>query len=276
MRRAVTACVAAIIVVLSAPRPAQASPASVEQQLLSLINEGRLATNLLMHQGLRSVARVHSQDMDKADGLNHHGAAGRFDRASPDPRETNGAPDDGFTGLWCENVAWVGGGEEKDVAKRMYDGWVASPPHDGCMNNLLMTVAGLGVYSRNGEWWATLEASQDLTLPGLGDPPAGEAAPTEPPVVATPDVTSTPHATTVPERRSEVTVAAKTPPVPDPTAAAVAGPRKRPAFAAPFRPPPNNPGPDWLEFTAAGAVLAGMSAAWITSRGRRIGNVFAH
>src|SRR5262245_45423679 len=105
--------------------PARSSAqASIEYELLGLVNGGR-SHALAMHSGLVGPARSHSRSMSST-GLNHNGAQGRISGADPDPYESNGAPDDGFTGTWCENVAYVSGVPEGSVAQRIYDGWVNS------------------------------------------------------------------------------------------------------------------------------------------------------
>jgi hypothetical protein len=115
--------------------------------------------------------------------LNHNGAAGRIGSAQPDPAEPNGAPDDGFTGTWCENVAYVRGADDSEVPQRIYKAWQDSPSHNRCMNNSTMTVAGVGMYyeSSTNKWWATLELAEDRTLPGT-TPQTAEPSPTPVPI----------------------------------------------------------------------------------------------
>ncbi|MGH2759027.1 MAG: CAP domain-containing protein [Actinomycetota bacterium] len=133
------------------------------------------------HSGLRSAGRDHSREMASDQELNHTGAAGRIGAAQPDPAEPNGAPDDGFTGTWCENVAYVRGAADGEVPQRIYNAWTDSPSHNRCMNNGTMTVAGVGMYyeSSTNKWWATLELAEDRTLPG-STPQTAEPSPTVP------------------------------------------------------------------------------------------------
>ena len=154
--------------------------AGVEAALLKLVNEGRPANDLVVHAGLRTEARGHSKYLSTVGSLNHDGAATRFERGAPDPPESNGAPDDGFTPVWCENVAVARGGDASIVPKLIYDGWVNSPPHYACMQNPVPTVAGLGIYHDGKNWWATMDASHDLTMPDGSAPSAGTAKPPEP------------------------------------------------------------------------------------------------
>ena len=228
------ACSGAILLTLvlgvAAPFRAAASPESLEQQILALVNSGR-PTPLVMHAGLRHQARIHSQAMDRAGGLNHDGAAARFERASPDPAESNGPPDDGFTPIWCENVAWVGGGAESEAAQRVYDGWFNSPPHLACMTNPAPTAAGVGVYFEGGEWWVTLEAAQDLTPPG-GRPAVSTPKPkppdrTESPPTAAPTEGASRRAR--PQVAAAVVTPTPTPPERAPDIASLAVPRVRPS-----------------------------------------------
>jgi len=178
---------------------------SLEAELLGLINQGR-PSRLTAHSGLRIVGREHSREMASDGGLNHNGAADRINRADPDPTESNGAPDDGFTGTWCENVAFVRGAPDSEVPERMYNAWRDSPSHERCMNNGEMTVAGVGMYydSSTGRWWATYESAVDNTLPGTT------------PQTPEPTATSAPVPTERPERTEPPLLAIRTEP-PEPT-----------------------------------------------------------
>src|SRR5919109_5112576 len=87
---------------------ASAAPVDVEVRVLQLINQGRSGVGKsaeVMHAGLRSAARDHSAYQASIRRMTHDGLAGRVGGASPDPYESNGAPDDGF-GTYCENVAY--------------------------------------------------------------------------------------------------------------------------------------------------------------------------
>jgi uncharacterized protein YkwD len=151
--------------VAARPMRASADTVSMEDQLLALINGGRGAA-LASHSGLRVAGRSHSRDMAAAGQWNHDGAAERIHNAQPDPYETNGPPDDGFTGTWCENVDQEWGGTADTIAQRIYDRWHASAEHLQCMTNPQMTVAGVGIYFDGTNYWATLELARDLTPPG--------------------------------------------------------------------------------------------------------------
>lgn len=178
--------------------PAASGQSSVESELLSLINRGRPGDQLTAHSGLKIVARQHSQEMSSAGGLNHNGAAQRIQTAPPDPTESNGPPDDGFTGTWCENVAYVRGAPENEVAQRVYQGWTNSSSHNRCMNDSRMTVAGIGLYFDGNEtYWATLEAAVDETLPGS----TPETPSPSPEPAATPESTDDPAASAEPTER---------------------------------------------------------------------------
>jgi hypothetical protein len=172
----------AVAAVVCAPQ-ARADTATVEQQLLSLVNSGRGAA-MASHAGLRVAGRGHSQDMAAVGYWNHDGAAERVRNAAPDPTESNGAPDDGYTGTWCENVAYESGGSESTIAQRIYDRWRSSSEHLACMSNGDMTAAGVGVYFDGTTYWATLEEARDLTPPnGSAPPPPRPAAPTPTPAL---------------------------------------------------------------------------------------------
>lgn len=202
--------------------PSAGGQDSLESELLSLINGGR-ESPLVAHSGLRFAGREHSREMSDDGGLNHNGAQQRINNASPDPAESNGAPDDGFTGTWCENTAYVKGAPEHEVAQRMYTAWTNSPSHNRCMNHRDMTAAGVGMYydASTNTWWATLESVIDRTLPGASpaeETPAPSQAPTQPPQhTEPPEPTERPEpAFIVPTERPEPT------PRPGPTAAAAA------------------------------------------------------
>jgi len=181
--------------------PAADGQSSIESELLALINGGR-SSDLTPHSGLRIVGRVHSQEMSQARGLNHNGAEGRIHEAPPDPSEANGPPDDGFTGTWCENVAYVRGAPEHEVARRMYKGWTDSSSHNRCMNDERMNAAGVGVYFDGETYWATLESSVDRTLPGSAPPPTPSPTPTPEPEI-TPSLRTEPPERTAPPEPTE-------------------------------------------------------------------------
>jgi hypothetical protein len=188
-----------------APRRA-GSQASIEYQLLSLVNGGR-SDNLVMHSGLVGAARSHSREMAASGSLSHAGARARVSRAAPDPSETNGAPDDGFTGTWCENIAYVSGDSASDVASRVYDGWKGSATHLHCMTDPNITATGIGVYFDGETWWATMEAFGDTTPPG---PAATNVEETPAPLSETeiPQETTRPELTPKPTAETDASVAA--------------------------------------------------------------------
>lgn len=147
-----------------APATRTSSPAgfhaSIESQILSLINQGRAQHgrgSLATHGGLRSVARQHSRHQASIGHLSHGGFRGRIDRALP---------------TWtaaCENVARFrpAGGQAvagSTVASRMYSLWLNSTSHRRCMLDARgagYRLAGVGVYrDSSGGWWATFEAAR--------------------------------------------------------------------------------------------------------------------
>lgn len=137
---------------------------SIEYELLALVNGAR-SGSLIMHTGLVGAARAHSRDMANSGSLSHGGARARVAGATPDPSEANGAPDDGFTGTWCENIAYVNGGTAGEVASRVYSGWKSSATHLHCMTNPGITAVGMGAYFDGETWWVTMEAFGDRTPP---------------------------------------------------------------------------------------------------------------
>jgi uncharacterized protein YkwD len=189
-----------------------ASQVSIEYQLLSLVNGGR-SGSLVMHSGLVGAARSHSQRMAASGSLSHAGARSRVTGAAPDPSESNGAPDDGFTGTWCENIAYVSGGSAGDVASRIYSGWRGSSTHLHCMTDPGMSAVGMGVHFDGETWWATMDAFGDKTLPG--DRAASEPAVPAPAIVA-PQATQNdePAETAVPRPKADLQAAAPRPRVP--------------------------------------------------------------
>ena len=199
--------------------PSAHGQTSVETELFDLINGGR-ENKLTLHTGLRGVAREHAEEMSADGELNHNGAERRIAEARPDPHEQNGAPDDGFNGTWCENVAYVRGAPQNEVARRMYDAWTASSSHNRCMNNEGINAAGIGLYFDGDEtYWATYESAVDRTLPG-----------SEAEVTASPSPTSTPTPTAapiIPTLRTEPPEPTE-PPTPTPQTAASATPSEEP------------------------------------------------
>jgi len=159
-----SAVVAALALALVMPA-ARAQTPSVEEELLALINTVRGGKSVVMHAGLRDVARKHSEAMASSGSLNHRRAKQRIDTATPDRPQEGGPPDPGFTGTWCEVVGWEPAGADAGVARRFFADWRETSQDNKCMSNPDMTVAGLGVYERGNRWWATLEMAQDRTLP---------------------------------------------------------------------------------------------------------------
>jgi hypothetical protein len=248
--------------------------APVEAALLKLVNEGRPVMDLVVHVGLRSQARGHSKYLSTVGGLNHDGAATRFERGSPDPPESNGAPDDGFTPVWCENVAVARGGDASIVPKLIYDGWVNSPPHYACMQNPVPTVAGLGVYHDGKNWWATLDASHDLTMPDGSAPPAGVTKPSDAgPDPATPPPAPPPPAPPALEvlaRNPERAAATRRPSTERDASRAFEAPTGTEAL------PRAGSQPElWLRVGALLSVAAGLSTAWAAFARPQVGRRFA-
>jgi uncharacterized protein YkwD len=159
---------------VTSPVRASAQSDAVEVRVLELINQGRAGQSRkaeIMHGGLRVAARNHSANMSARNSMDHSGYPGRISTAAPDPAESNGAPDDGFNGYSCENVAWYQPGTTattEQLAQKFYSLWYNSSPHRNCMfdaTNTGFNVAGVGIYSANGKWWATFDSAIDRTPP---------------------------------------------------------------------------------------------------------------
>ncbi len=199
--------------------PPAGGQTSVESELLGLINDGR-ENKLTLHSGLRTVAREHAGEMSENGELNHNGAERRIAEASPDPHEQNGSPDDGFTGTWCENVAFVRGAPQSEVAQRIYTAWTNSSSHNRCMNNEEINAAGVGLYfDGDRTYWATYESAVDRTLPGSA--PAAAPTPTATPTPAPTAAPIIPALRTEPPERTE-------PPTPTPQTETTAAPTEEP------------------------------------------------
>src|SRR5207244_7256264 len=97
---------------------ARAQTPSVEEELLALVNTVRGGKVVVMHAGLRDVARKHSEAMATAASLNHRRAKARIDEAAPDRPQAGGPPDPGFTGTRCEAVGCEPGGPDPEPARR--------------------------------------------------------------------------------------------------------------------------------------------------------------
>lgn len=118
--------------------------------------------------------------------LQHAGASSAIANAPPDPSESNGAPDDGYTGTWCENLAFASGSSGgAGVPATVYGGWQDSSTHNACMKHTDMNSAGVGMHfdqdpcpgaNSSGCWWAVLGLSRDRTPPG-GAPAAKPSTP---------------------------------------------------------------------------------------------------
>lgn len=190
---------------VTAPAGASAETDAVEVRVLQLINQGRGGQGKgaeVMHAGLRGVARGHSADMSARNSMDHNGFPGRISAAAPDPAESNGAPDDGFNGSSCENVAWYQPGTSastEQIAQKFYELWYNSPPHRDCMFDVWgrnLNAAGVGVYLSGGKWWATFDSAHDRTLPsGSTTTPTATPSPTS---TSTPAPTATPAPTPTP------------------------------------------------------------------------------
>jgi uncharacterized protein YkwD len=158
---------------------ASTSTDAVETRLLEVINEGRTGQGLgaeVMHAGLRFKTQDHSAYQASIDKLTHDGFSTRINTATPDPAESNGAPDDGF-GAACENVAYFGGFGSmttEQVAQKFYSMWFNSPGHHDCMFDAWgygLNAVGVGVYQDSrGYWWATFESVRDSTPPAVSPP----------------------------------------------------------------------------------------------------------
>ena len=183
MRRLIVAVAGAAVAVAGltvAPARASTQTDAVETRLLQLINQGRGGAGKaaeVMHSGLRLAAQQHSADMSARNTMDHTGYPARVNNANPDPAESNGPPDDGFTGASCENVAWYqpGGTMTTDqIAQQFYTMWFNSAHHHDCMFDVWgygLNVGGVGIYYANGKWWATFDSAADRTPPSGTTPP---------------------------------------------------------------------------------------------------------
>lgn len=204
----------------------------VEDRILQIVNSHRAERGLApyqSHEGLRSVAREHSQEMAAARALSHDGFEDRLNRATPVPYESNGAPDDGFWeyGLaGCENAAYhyKAGSPESDeeLAQRFYQLWYDSPPHRECLFDVWgygINAAGIGLFKDStGRWWATMESARDASPPdggrisGSTPPPPAQHTPQPPP--PQPPVQDTPPPAPARTPRPVVVMTPKPPPPP--------------------------------------------------------------
>ena len=166
--------------------PTSTADSSVEAAVLAKIRASR-SGGLVVHSGLLSAARAHSMYMSRH-GMNHDNADSRVRNASPDPFETNGAPDDGFgVASWCENVTYSTGHPASEVPGRIYSQWAGSGAHGRCMGDSSRNVGAVGVYYDGTTWWATFIAQVDKTPPGGssgGTAPQKTSAPKAPPAVS--------------------------------------------------------------------------------------------
>jgi uncharacterized protein YkwD len=206
MRRPTLILLFSAIVLTTTPLLPAKGQSSVENELFGYVNRGR-RNQLALHSGLRAVGREHSEEMSQDGELNHNRAEQRIFSAEPDPNEQNGPPDDGFNGTWCENVAYVRGAPESEVAQRIYQGWTDSPSHNRCMNDERMNAAGIGLYFDGDKtYWATFESVVDETAPGGTSQTTAERTPE-----------ATPSATPEPPRTPSPTATAPPTPSPRPT-----------------------------------------------------------
>jgi hypothetical protein len=130
--------------------------------------------------------------------LQHAGASSAIANAPPDPSESNGAPDDGYTGTWCENLAFASGSSSgAGVTATVYSGWQDSSSHNACMKHSDMNSAGVGMqFNQNpcpgansqGCWWVVLDLSRDRTPPGSA--PAAKASTPKPAATSAPQAQS--------------------------------------------------------------------------------------
>ena len=163
---------------VAGPAKASATTDYIEGRLLQLINQGRAGQGKaaeVMHVGLRSKARTHSSYQASIRALTHDGFSGRINTATPDPAESNGAPDNGFTGAACENVAYYypgsAGATADQAAQWFYNAWYNSSGHRNCMFDASSSknAAGTGIFlDSRGYWWATFLNARDTTPPAAG------------------------------------------------------------------------------------------------------------
>lgn len=287
MRLPLTPLVVIALAAALVPAPAASAQASMEAEILSLINAGRRSEGLgplSSHAGLNAQARGHARAMAQADALGHSGAAGRIASAAPDPAEPNGAPDDGFTlHDWCENVGYVENASEAEIPEHFYRTWVESASHADCMFDAPgrgITVGGVGLYKdANGRWWATFTAVDDSTRPGRAQRRAPDPTPQPTAAPRPAPASDAPSAAT--RSVPAVTAAAPSPtlaPTPVPTSSPAATAGVADTFAAPATIAPRASGQAstgtriaavWGALAVVGGLLAALLALPARRRARR-------
>ena len=137
--------------------PQVSAQTSVETEFMAVLNSERatLGKNpLAISTSLSTAAYLHSKDMAEQNYFNHTSLDGRtFDQRIAAAGYTN------YTSL-AENIAYASG--VPDAAK-VYNMWKNSPGHYA---NLMgdFSDAGLGVYSKNGVTYYTLDLGKSRTV----------------------------------------------------------------------------------------------------------------
>ncbi|WP_210748282.1 sigma-70 family RNA polymerase sigma factor [Actinomadura latina] len=130
------------------PRP---TPATVEQQVVKLVNRERAQRGcrpLRVSPALHRAAQRHSADMAARRVLDHGGAGGE------DPGDRITAA--GFRwSVWAENIA-----RGQPTPSAVVDGWMNSQGHRANILNCGLTMVGVGVVQgAGGPWWTQVFAT---------------------------------------------------------------------------------------------------------------------
>lgn len=239
------------VVVLAATfavaEPAAADLGPLEDRMLQVVNAGRangghntrgLGHGLSAHSGLRSQARQQAQRMLAQERLHHDGLGSRVNASTPDPAESNGAPDDGF-GAYCEVVGARGtttNESDEQIVQAMYEAFRTSPAHRACMfdepSHGHYTVAGVGfadeVDAGKRKVWVSIMIVRDRSMPGT----APQQQPPPPPQEAPPPPAPAPPAEAPPSQAP----ATQAPPPASESAAPSASPPPSAAWSPPVEP----------------------------------------
>ena len=138
--------------------PQVSGQASVESDFMSLLNAERATLEkspLTVNSQLSTAAYLHSKDMAELGYFNHTSLDGRtFDQRIVAAGYTN------FSSL-AENIAYASGSPD---AARVYGMWKNSPGHYANMMGDF-TDAGLGVYTKSGVTYYTLDLGKSRAAP---------------------------------------------------------------------------------------------------------------
>jgi len=148
--------------------------ASVESDFLSLINNERVGLGksaLSYNDNLNQAAYAHSMEMAEKGYFSHDS----LDGTSFDLRIANF----GYTNYnaVAENIAYATGVSD---ASRVFNMWKNSPGHYSNMISASYNEIGLGVYSKDGLTYYTLDFGKRTTKPGPTKPVVNSTKPTNP------------------------------------------------------------------------------------------------